>query len=232
MRPAAVLAAAAAIVPQTIAHWVYPSLIVNGEVTGKWEFVREGKSYNAPVQDVASDDMVCNTGANDADVLAKTKTKAVKAGDEVGFAIETSIIHPGPLAVYMSRAPASGVASYKGDGDWFKVYELTTKDVSAAGLQWAAEGITNFTFNLPEELPAAEYLLRVEQISLHQAGSKGGAQFYISCAQLSVAAGGAAASGTPGPTVKFPGAYTGSEPGIMINIYWPVPTSYEAPGPA
>ncbi|KAK1958785.1 hypothetical protein LZ32DRAFT_487116, partial [Colletotrichum eremochloae] len=222
------LLTAAAIVPRAIAHWVYPSLIVNGEVSGQWEFVRQNKNYNAPVQDLTSSDMVCNNGANDDDVLAKTKTKAVNAGDEIGFTIDSSVIHPGPMTVYMSKAP-SGVASYKGDGDWFKVYELTTSNINATNIQFAAEGIKNFTFTLPKELPTAEYLVRVEQISLHQAGSKGGAQLYIACAQVSVTGSG---SGTPGPTVKFPGAYTGNEPGILINIYWPVPTNYIAPGPA
>lgn len=46
---------------------------------------------------------------------------------------------------------------------------------------------------------------------------------------MNVANGG---SGTPGPLVAFPGAYTGREPGILINLYYPVPTSYTMPGPA
>ena len=29
-------------------------------------------------------------------------------------------------------------------------------------------------------------------------------------------------SGTPGPLVEIPGVYTGNEPGILINIYYPV----------
>ncbi|KAK1961830.1 hypothetical protein LY78DRAFT_617003, partial [Colletotrichum sublineola] len=223
------LLAAAAIVPQAMAHYVFSSLIVNGEETERYEFVREAKNSNSPVTDVTSDGIVCNIGGNDADVLAKTKTKAVKAGDELGFGVESEIGHPGPLAVYLSKAP-SDVASYKGDGSWFKVYELTTSNITDAGLQWASNGLRNFTFALPKEVPTGEYLLRVEHIGLHSAGSKGGAQFYISCAQISVT--GAASGSTPAPTVKFPGAYTGEEPGIEINIYYPVPKSYKAPGPA
>jgi hypothetical protein len=42
------------------------------------------------------------------------------------------------------------------------------------------------------------------------------AQFYISCAQVAVTGGG---SGSPSPLVSFPGAYTGYEPGLLINIY-------------
>ena len=52
---------------------------------------------------------------------------------------------------------------------------------------------------------------------------------YISCAQLHVNNGG---SGTPGPLVALPGAYKATDPGLEINIYYPVPTSYTFPGPA
>jgi hypothetical protein len=38
---------------------------------------------------------------------------------------------------------------------------------------------------IPRCLQNGEYLLRAEHIALHSAGSAGGAQFYISCAQLS-----------------------------------------------
>lgn len=64
--------------------------------------------------------------------------------------------------------------------------------------------------------------MRAEHIALHSAGSSGGAQFYISCAQINVTGGGA---GTPGPLVAFPGAYKPTDPGIMINIYYPIVSS-------
>ncbi|KAL0939879.1 glycosyl hydrolase family 61 [Colletotrichum truncatum] len=224
--------AAAALVSQATAHYVFPTLIVNGEQTERYEFVREAKNSNSPVEDVTSEGIVCNKGGNDDDVLAKTKTKAVKAGDELGFIVENDMGHPGPLAVYLSKAPDS-VSSYKGDGDWFKIYELTTSDITDAGLQWATyvnnAGIHNFTFTLPKEVPTGEYLLRAEHVGLHGAGSKGGAQFYIACAQISVEG---AASGTPAPTVKFPGAYTGEEPGLLINIYYPAPRTTPPPAPS
>lgn len=90
-------------------------------------------------------------------------------------------------------------------------------------------GIHNFTFTLPEDVPPGEYLLRAEHIGLHAAGNFGKAQFYIGCAQLTIQGSG---TGTPGPTVKFPGAYNGREPGILIPLYWPPLYDYENPGPA
>lgn len=111
------------------------------------------------------------------------------------------------------------------------------------GLQWyvclvtkyyqhqltTSTGKTQVNVPLPKALPSGDYLLRVEHIALHSAGSAGGAQFYLSCAQLKVENGG---SGSPGPLVAFPGAYSPTDPGIKINIYYPVPTSYTPPGPA
>lgn len=49
-----------------------------------------------------------------------------------------------------------------------------------------------------------------------------------SCVQINVTGGGSA---TPAG-VSFPGAYVGTDPGITINIYYPVLTSYTPPGPA
>jgi hypothetical protein len=66
---------------------------------------------------------------------------------------------------------------------------------------------------------AGQYLLRAEQIALHGASAPGGAQFYISCAQIEVTGSG---SGTPDPTVKLPGAYATDDPGLVINIYYPI----------
>ncbi|KAG8798204.1 hypothetical protein FRC17_007538, partial [Serendipita sp. 399] len=67
----------------------------------------------------------------------------------------------------------------------------------------------------------------VEHIALHSASSTGGSQHYISCAQLKVTGGG---SGNPTNLLSFPGAYSPNDPGILINIYYPVPTSYTPPG--
>lgn len=75
------------------------------------------------------------------------------------------------------------------------------------------------SFTVPAGTPDGDYLVRVEHIALHSASSAGGAQFYISCGQVTLTGGG---SGTPGPLVEFPGAYSATDPGILINIYYPV----------
>lgn len=93
------------------------------------------------------------------------------------------------------------------------------------------------TFTVPDIAPG-QYLLRAEVIgtfvsafqqyvyklvtaALHVASSVGGAQFYMSCFQLNVGGSGSASPST----VKLPGAYSASDPGILIDIYTS-PTAY------
>ena len=66
----------------------------------------------------------------------------------------------------------------------------------------------------PESLLWAKSRLH---IALHAASSYQGAQFYISCAQVTVQGG--SGSGKPGPLVAIPGVYTGNEPGILISAF-------------
>lgn len=165
--------------------------------------------------------------------MANTAIYSVSAGDNVGFTVDASISHPGPLSVWMSKAPdGTTAAEYDGSGDWFKVYELTTYEITSAGLQWATyipgtSGIQNFTIDIPADLPSGDYLLRAEHVALHAAEEFGGAQYYVGCAQLSLTSSG---SGTPSPVSSIPGQYTGYEAGLIIDIYYPIPTNYTAPG--
>ncbi|KAM9877314.1 hypothetical protein VD0002_g9086 [Verticillium dahliae] len=225
------LLAIAATVPTAFAHYNFESLIVNGAPSEAYEFVRRTTNSNSPIEDVTSPNMICNQGGIDAAIMAATNTKTVQAGDQLGFKVNSELGHPGPQAVYLSKAPGAA-QDYKGDGDWFKIYELTYSEINEQGIQWATfvnnQGVHNFTFTLPKELPDGEYLVRAEHTALHAAGAIGGAQFYMGCAQIKVEGGG---NGTPSPTVKFPGAYDGTEPGIHIGIYYPAPTEYKMFGP-
>lgn len=80
---------------------------------------------------------------------------------------------------------------------------------------------------IPKDLAPGDYLLRAEAIALHAAGSEGGAQFYMTCYQITVSGDGTATA----ETVSIPGAYKAADPGIEINIYQAM-TEYVAPGPA
>ncbi|KAI5241754.1 family 61 glycoside hydrolase [Aureobasidium subglaciale] len=226
MRSFATIMAAAALAQTAMAHYRFNQLIVGDEVTKEYEYVRQNSNMNSPVTDVTSKDLVCNVGG--LDTGAQTKTYKVAPGDTVGFAVDTPIQHPGPLNVYMSKA--TGEASeYDGSGDWFKIYELGADKVGDNGLTFKADKLDKVTFTLPDETPAGQYLLRVEHIGLHSASSFGGAQFYISCAQIEVSG---SSTAKPDPTVKIPGVYTGHEDSIELSIYYPIPKNYQPPGPA
>ncbi|XDG07327.1 hypothetical protein ABKA04_006942 [Annulohypoxylon sp. FPYF3050] len=209
------------------AHYTFPGLVYNGVTEEDWTYVRKTTNFQShgPVTDVQSSQIRCyeiEPGSNGA------KTMAVKAGDTVGFRVDGAIQHPGPLAFYMAKAPAGQTAeSFNGESaSWFKIYQ----DGPTFGeeITWPSAGLEEVSVKIPTCLAEGYYLLRVEHIALHSAGSTGGAQFYQACAQLHVSGGGSKTfSG-----VSLPGAYKASDPGILFQLYWPTPTSYTNPGPA
>jgi hypothetical protein len=179
-----------------------------------------------PVTDISSPQIRCY----ELSPGTASQTYTVAAGDTLGFTAQTSVSHPGPLQFYMAKVPeGKTAATFDGAGAvWFKVYSQGAT-FSGGQMTWASSNKQVVNFTLPKSTPTGEYLVRVEHIALHSASSVGGAQFYISCAQVKVTGGG---SGTPGPLVSFPGAYAAQDKGILFQMYYPVPTSYTAPGPA
>ncbi|KEZ42240.1 hypothetical protein SAPIO_CDS6094 [Scedosporium apiospermum] len=210
------------------AHYVFPSISYDGQKTQDWEYVRKTNNFqsNGPVTNVQSPEMTCYQTTMNA---ATTKTMAVKAGSTVNFNARASISHPGALNVYMAKAPAgTSINDFDGKGAvWFKIAH-DGPNISPAGLTWPTSGLQSVPIKLPSCLEDGEYLLRIEHIALHSAGSAGGAQLYISCAQLNVT-GGSGSIKAP-QMLSFPGSYVPTDPGLMINIYYPVPTTYTAPG--
>jgi hypothetical protein len=150
------------------------------------------------------------------------------------MAAPLQVTHFGPVQFYMARAPAAAdINTWEAAGNvWFKVGSISA-DASRGPLgsdtkTWPAYMAHEVNFVVPKDVPSGKYLVRVESIALHQAQSAGGAQMYISCAQVEVTGGG---NGTPGPMVAFPGAYQANDQGLLWS-YYPVRTSYKAPGPA
>ncbi|KDQ56812.1 glycoside hydrolase family 61 protein [Jaapia argillacea MUCL 33604] len=130
----------------------------------------------------------------------------------------------------MAKAPTGNVTAFDGSGQvWFKVYQISAVTNGGTSITFPAQNLAGVSFTIPKTLPTGQYLVRMEAIALHVAETYGGAQFYLSCGQIAVTGGG---SGTPGPLVSIPGVYTGYEPGILINIYSPIPANYTQPGPA
>jgi hypothetical protein len=198
------------------AHYIFNRLLVNGAAMGgDYAYTRKNSnSYmpSFPAELMNSNDLRCNKGA----AAGNTPTYTVKAGDKLGFKLfnNEQIEHPGPGFVYVSKAPGS-VKSYDGSGDWIKVMQSGLKNPSTPGVDtaWDSWQKDRLEWTIQKNIPAGEYLVRVEHIGLHE-GHVGKAQFYIECFQLKIESSG---TGKLGPAVKFPGAYKAADPGIAFN---------------
>ncbi|TEY87526.1 hypothetical protein BOTCAL_0001g00520 [Botryotinia calthae] len=185
-------------------------------------YIRVNDNYNSPVIDLASNDLRCNSGS---ETSKGTQTITVKAGDSFSFTGDIQVYHQGPLSIYMAKAPTTA-AAFDGSGQvWFKILDIGptfTNQVATWNLY------QTYTYTIPPNLPNGDYLLRIQQLAIHNPYPGGIPQFYIECAQITVTNGG---SGTPGPLVSIPGAFSDTDPGYTANIYSNF-FNYTVPGPA
>jgi hypothetical protein len=215
------------------AHYTFPHTIYKGVTSAEWEYVRKTENYQShgPLTDTSSSKMGCYQLAGGSE---GAKTLTVSAGDEVGFALDPQIQHPGPLSFWLAKAPDT-VEDWDPSGNvWFKIWE-DNPTITSSSITWDTDalndnkGDTTVSVTIPTCVAPGEYLLRVQHIGLHSAEQVGGAQFYIGCAQLKIEGSG---SLNPSSKVSLPGAIAGNDPGVAINIWWPIPTQYINPGPA
>lgn len=227
---------------QVCGHAIWQDLWVNGVDKGNTCARLPGTSYvsNSPVTSVTSNDIRCNAGGSKG-VAGKCSVNAggtvtvemhQQNGDRSCTNEAIGGSHYGPVMVYMSKVDDSSKAD--GSSGWFKVYEngwAPANKGAADNDYWGVKDLNKccgkLDVKIPADLAAGDYLLRAEVIALHTAQSAGGAQFYMTCYQLSVTGGGSLSP----PTVKFPGAYKASDAGIQINIHAAV-SNYVIPGPA
>ncbi|KAF2000286.1 lytic polysaccharide monooxygenase [Amniculicola lignicola CBS 123094] len=191
-------------------------------------------SYDGPIVDVSTNDIVCNGGPNP--TKATSKVIDVQAGSTAKLTWRHTLTsgandiidasHKGPVMAYMKKVSDATKDSGVGGG-WFKIQED-----GLSGTTWgvdrliSAQGVQTIT--IPSCIAPGQYLLRGELIALHGASSSKGAQFYMECAQINVVGG--TGSKTPA-TVSFPGAYKQNDPGVLFNLYSGAKT-YTIPGPA
>lgn len=220
MKTFALLAAVSALSSQVSAHYIFQQLTVGGTKYPVGKYIRPNTNYNSPITDVTSNDLRCNEGGASG---AGVETLPMSPGGSFTFTTDTPVYHNGPIAIYMAKAPGS-VASFDGSGTvWFKIWQ---QGPTFNPVTWPLS--QTYTASLPASLPAGEYLLRIEQLGLHNPYPAALPQFYLACAQISIASGG---SGSPGPLVAIPGYVKGTEPGYTVNIYNNF-NSYTPLGPA
>jgi len=223
----------ASLAASAAAHATFQELWVNGVDMGN-ACVRLPAS-NSPVTSVTTTDIACNAGSSSSPNLCP-----VNPGDSVTVEMHQQPNdrscaneaiggdHYGPINIYLAKV-ADATTAVGSSANWFKIDEMGMP--SSSPDYWATEVLNDncghFTFTVPTGIAPGNYLLRAEVIALHVASGVGGAQFYMSCYQLTVGGSGTASP----PTVNFPGAYSATDPGILINIYQQLNT-YQIPGPS
>ncbi|KAF8300473.1 hypothetical protein DL93DRAFT_2188177 [Clavulina sp. PMI_390] len=237
---ASLVALAATLLPAE-AHTIFQRVYVNGVDQGYLNGVRY-PTYDGPVTDVTSNSIICNGDPNPLVTPYSSTVINVPAGATVGAQWDHVLQpngwtssdpadpidpgHLGPVMAYMAKVPDATQTDVTGL-KWFKIWED-----GFDGTNWGVTRLVaehgNQTFTIPSCIEPGNYFLRAEIIALHAASSYPGAQFYMECAQINVV--GSTGTATPS-TVSFPGAYSGTDPGILINIYYPTVTSYTIPGP-
>ncbi|RXW21616.1 hypothetical protein EST38_g4240 [Candolleomyces aberdarensis] len=220
-------------------HTIFQKLHVNGVDQGQTVGIRV-PNYNGPIENVDSNDIICNGGINPyRQPVSKTVIQAPSGAEitaewhhDLNGATGSSSdpvdpSHKGPMLAYLARIPDATQEDVTGL-KWFKIYH---DGLDTATGEWGVDKLIKnkgkLTFKLPTCIPAGQYLLRVEMIALHGASNYPGAQFYMECAQLNIVGGGNASPAT----VSFPGAYKGTDPGVRINIYQGL-SGYTIPGPS
>ncbi|KAI0688896.1 glycosyl hydrolase family 61-domain-containing protein [Earliella scabrosa] len=239
MRTFASLLVATALATSAFAHSIFQELHVNGVSQGHMVGIRV-PDYDGPITDVSSNDIICNGGINPYHQPISKTVIPVTAGAQVTAEWHHTLqganpsdssdpidpSHKGPVMAYLAKvnnATDLNVTGLK----WFKIWEDGLDNSGKWGVDRLIANKGKVSFTIPDCIAAGQYLLRVELIALHGAQSYPGAQFYMECAQIQISGGG---SNQPA-TVNFPGAYSGSDPGVRINIYQPL-SSYKIPGPS
>ncbi|KAI0043182.1 carbohydrate-binding module family 1 protein [Auriscalpium vulgare] len=234
------LIAFVAFATSSVAHTIFQEVYVNGVDQGHINGIRV-PTYDGPITDVTSNDVICNGGINPYQTPISTVIISTPAGAQVTAEWHHTLAgadssdsadpidpsHKGPVMAYLAQVPSATQTTVTGL-QWFKIWEdgLTVSDQS-----WGVDRLIankgKVTFTIPSCIAAGQYLLRVEIIALHAASSYPGAQLYMECAQLAITGGGS----TSPATVSFPGAYSGTDPGIKLNIYQTL-SNYTIPGPS
>ncbi|KAG6836465.1 hypothetical protein H0H93_007745, partial [Arthromyces matolae] len=175
-----------AIAQTASAHYIFNTLIYGTQRSPA--AVRLAQS-NSPVKDATSNDIRCNVNP-----FPATATVNVSAGDAIGLELSAAIFHQGPAAIYLGSA-SGDAADWDGSGQaWFKIAEWGP---TFNPFTFTAVGLTQLMTTIPENTPSGQYLVRAEQIGLHNLP----AEYYVGCAQINVFNGG---SGNPSK-IAIPG---------------------------
>ncbi|KAG7447641.1 glycoside hydrolase [Guyanagaster necrorhizus] len=197
--------------------------------SGSTDGITREVSTQDPVKGASNPDLTCGPSA-----IAASQVADANPGSSISFLWTGASGSPwphnvGPMMAYMTNCGDQSCADYNTTGtEWFKIEEAGRTNGT-----WAQAALMNGVpaqVILPSNLAAGNYIIRHEIIALQNAQAEGGAEFYPSCTQLKV---GGSGTGVPSSSdlVKLPGAYSDTDPGILVDVYSNPEASYTFPGP-
>lgn len=224
---AALATAHGGVIGYTLTGEYYPGFSAYNTPVGQTTIQRQWATYN-PITDAMDPNLACNTPGT---TVNPQLTATVPAGSEVTAYWNNPWPHAiGPMMVYMANCGGDCTAADPSSLNWFKIDQVGLLSGTVADGQWGAGEMiaqnSSWTSTIPAATPNGNYMIRHETLAIHTANQP---QFYMECAQLTITGGG---SGSPGPTVKFPGGYDPNDPSIDIDVYSSTATSYTVPGPS
>ncbi|KII92545.1 glycoside hydrolase family 61 protein [Plicaturopsis crispa FD-325 SS-3] len=210
----------------------YNGFVPYNTPVGQSSIQREWDTYN-PITDPTSSSLSCNT--NGASLGSGQKSATLASGSKVTAYWNQWPHTIGPVMVYMASCGGSCTSADTSSLEWFKIDQAGLISGTLVTGTWGmGELVANnnsWTSTIPSSLAPGEYFIRHELLAIHTSNQP---QFYPECAQLVITGSG---SSTPSGDylVKFPGAYSMSDPSIDIDIYSNANqdvTTYAIPGPA
>ncbi|KAI5917029.1 glycoside hydrolase family 61 protein [Camillea tinctor] len=231
MKAALIPLVASTLVTSVAAHATFQELWVDGEDAAST--CARLPANNNPVTSVQTNDIRCNAGASPAGSVCSVPAGGTvtvemhqQPGDRSCANEALGGNHFGPVMAYLSKV--DDAASADGSSSWFKIFELGYDSATDTwGNDLLNKNCGKQDVTIPSDIAPGDYLLRAETIALHTASQAGGAQFYMTCYQITVTGGGSA---NPAG-VKFPGAYSPTDPGIKVDIWGNDFNEYTIPGP-
>ncbi|KAH9929537.1 cellulose-growth-specific protein [Epithele typhae] len=219
------------VVSYSIGGTTYNGFLAYNTPTGQTSIQREWDTYN-PITDPTDSSLACN--ANGANLGSGQQSATVPAGSDVVAYWNNPWPHTiGPVMVYMASCGGSCTDADPTSLEWFKIDEagLISGDLPTGlwGMSELVNDNSSWTTTIPASLAPGEYFIRHELLAIHTSDQP---QFYPECAQL-ILTGSGSATPSGDYLVKFPGAYSMSDPGVGIDVYsQPGVTNYTIPGPA
>ncbi|KAL0069313.1 hypothetical protein AAF712_003678 [Marasmius tenuissimus] len=186
-----------------------------------------------PIKGANNPDLACGHGAHQAKLVADAMPGDTMTFDWRDGDGEKRWPHDvGPLLTYMASCGDKACNEFNpSDAKWFKIME---SGMLPDG-KWEQAKLKNggtIHAIIPKNLAPGNYMVRTEMIALHLADKEGGAEYYVDCLQTRV---GGNQNGRPADsdTVKFPGGYSDTDPGIWVpKLYDGMkPSEYVIPGP-